>query len=68
MTASMKTSGVLSALSFQEQVRKLTDVSLTGEIDYLSGLKENVILGRLIPTGEKAEIKLWKNLDEMVNL
>jgi len=67
-TASIKTSGVLSALSFQEQVRKLTDVSLTGEVDYLSGLKENVIVGRLIPTGDSAEIKTWETVNEMTNM
>ena len=67
-TASIKTSGVLSALSFQEQVRKLTDVSLTGEVDYLSGLKENVIVGRLIPTGDSAEITKWESVDEMTNM
>lgn len=67
-TASIKTSGVLSALSFQEQVRKLTDVSLTGEVDYLSGLKENVIVGRLIPTGDSAEIKSWESVNEMTNI
>ncbi len=41
----------LSAASFQETTRVLTDASLGGKVDYLRGLKENVIIGRLIPAG-----------------
>jgi DNA-directed RNA polymerase subunit beta' len=35
----------------------LTDAAASGKVDYLLGLKENVIIGRLIPTGERAELK-----------
>ena len=54
---SLSAEGILSALSFQEQVRVLTDVSLRGNEDDLIGLKENVIIGRLIPTREELQKK-----------
>ena len=41
----------VSAASFQETTKVLTDASIGGEKDYLRGLKENVILGRIIPAG-----------------
>ncbi|MEW6680502.1 MAG: DNA-directed RNA polymerase subunit beta', partial [bacterium] len=49
--ASLATDSFISAASFQETTRVLTDASIEGQIDDLSGLKENVIIGRLIPTG-----------------
>lgn len=49
--ASLKTESFLSAASFEQQVRVLTDASLIGKIDYLRGLKENVIIGRPVPIG-----------------
>ena len=52
--ASLKTESFLSAASFQEQVRVLSDAAVLGKIDYLRGLKENVMIGRLIPVGEAA--------------
>lgn len=47
---SLFTESWLSAASFQETVRVLVDASTSRKIDYLDGLKENVIIGRLIPT------------------
>lgn len=56
--SSLFTSSWLSAASFQHTKNVLTDASISGSIDYLEGLKENVIIGRLIPTSkERAEIK-----------
>lgn len=49
--AALLTESWLSAASFQETTRVLTEASLAGKIDYLRGLKENVIIGRLIPAG-----------------
>ncbi len=49
--ASLTTSSFVSAASFQETTKVLTEASLKGKMDYLRGLKENVIVGRLIPAG-----------------
>ncbi len=49
--ASLQTRSFISAASFQETTRVLTDASVHGKIDTLEGLKENVIVGRLIPAG-----------------
>ena len=49
--ASLATDSWLSAASFQETTRVLTEASVTGKIDKLRGLKENVVIGRLIPAG-----------------
>ncbi len=49
--AALATESFLSAASFQEQTRVLTDAALKGKVDYLKGLKENVIIGKLIPAG-----------------
>ncbi|MGF1627507.1 MAG: DNA-directed RNA polymerase subunit beta' [Alphaproteobacteria bacterium] len=49
--ASLQTRSFISAASFQETTRVLTDAAVNGKIDELSGLKENVIVGRLIPAG-----------------
>jgi len=49
--ASLSTESFISAASFQETTKVLTEASITGKIDYLRGLKENVIMGRLIPAG-----------------
>ena len=48
---SLSTQSFLSAASFQETARVLINAAITGKIDYLEGLKENVIIGRLIPVG-----------------
>jgi DNA-directed RNA polymerase subunit beta' len=49
--ASLSTDSFISAASFQETTRVLTEASISGKTDYLRGLKENVIVGRLIPAG-----------------
>jgi len=49
--ASLSTESFISAASFQETTKVLTEASICGKIDYLRGLKENVIMGRLIPAG-----------------
>ena len=49
--ASLHTNSFISAASFQETTRVLTEASVGGKVDYLEGLKENVIVGRLIPAG-----------------
>ena len=49
--ASLNTESFISAASFQETTRVLTDASTAGKTDYLQGLKENVAVGRLIPAG-----------------
>ena len=66
--ASLETDSFLSAASFQETTRILTDASIRGKVDHLRGLKENVILGKLIPAGTGAreysdiELELEKEL------
>src|SRR2546427_1863676 len=54
--ASLSTDSFISAASFQETTRVLTEAAIAGRIDYLRGLKENVIMGRLIPAGTGMEI------------
>ena len=49
--ASLQTNSFISAASFQETTRVLTDASIKGKTDSLEGLKENVIVGRLVPAG-----------------
>ena len=49
--ASLETDSFLSAASFQETTRILTDASIRGKVDHLEGLKENVLIGKLIPAG-----------------
>jgi DNA-directed RNA polymerase subunit beta' len=49
--ASLSTESFISAASFQETTRVLTEAAISGRVDYLRGLKENVIVGRLIPAG-----------------
>ena len=49
--ASLSTESFISAASFQETTKVLTEASIGGRVDYLRGLKENVIMGRLIPAG-----------------
>ena len=49
--ASLETDSFLSAASFQETTRILTDAAIKGKVDNLEGLKENVIIGKLIPAG-----------------
>ena len=49
--ASLSTESFISASSFQETTKVLTEAAICGKVDYLRGLKENVIMGRLIPAG-----------------
>jgi DNA-directed RNA polymerase subunit beta' len=53
--ASLSTDSFISAASFQETTRVLTEAAVAGKVDYLRGLKENVIMGRLIPAGTGLE-------------
>ncbi len=58
--ASLTTDSFLSAASFQETARVLIDAALNGKVDYLRGLKENVIIGRLIPAGSGFSAEKFK--------
>ena len=49
--ASLQTESFISAASFQETTRVVTDAAIKGKVDPLNGLKENVIVGRLVPAG-----------------
>ncbi len=60
--ASLQTQSFVSAASFQETTRVLTEAAVTGKVDNLVGLKENVIVGRLIPTGTGAFMNRLKSL------
>ncbi|HUS20059.1 MAG TPA: DNA-directed RNA polymerase subunit beta' [Terriglobales bacterium] len=66
--ASLSTDSFISAASFQETTRVLTEASINGAVDHLRGLKENVIVGRLIPAGTGMEyyrnVKLSPELEE----
>jgi DNA-directed RNA polymerase subunit beta' len=64
--ASLSTESFISASSFQETTKVLTEAAICGKIDYLRGLKENVIMGRLIPagTGLSAYKKLTVTIDQ----
>ena len=59
--ASLQTNSFISAASFQETTRVLTDASIKGKVDYLEGLKENVIVGRLVPAGTGLTRIGWDN-------
>ena len=59
--AALETDSFLSAASFQETTRILTDAAIKGKIDPLSGLKENVIIGKLIPAGTGS--KAYRDVD-----
>ena len=60
--ASLQTRSFISAASFQETTRVLTEASVSGKADLLEGLKENVIVGRLIPAGTGAATSTYKNI------
>ena len=73
--SSLETDSFLSAASFQETTRVLTDAAIRGKVDHLKGLKENVIIGKLIPAGTGAKeysdvsIELEKEfLDDEIDL
>lgn len=60
--AAVETDSFLSAASFQETTKVLTDATIKGKIDHLVGLKENVIIGKLIPAGTGAKGNRPQNL------
>ena len=55
----MQTESFISAASFQETTRVLTDAAIRGKVDKLVGLKENVIVGRLVPAGTGSIKNNW---------
>ena len=63
--ASLRTDSFISAASFQETTRVLTEAAVQGKIDRLRGLKENVIIGRLIPAGTGTEIYRGASYEDM---
>ena len=69
--ASLATDSFLSAASFQETTRVLTDAAIKGKIDPLMGLKENVIIGKLLPSGTGmkcySEVELQKTIEDVVS-
>jgi len=60
--ASLQTNSFISAASFQETTRVLTDAAIRGKVDTLQGLKENVIVGRLIPAGTGYTKIKWQKI------
>ena len=60
--ASLQTSSFISAASFQETTRVLTEAAVSGRSDGLRGLKENVIVGRLIPAGTGRQVNNVKHI------
>ena len=62
--ASLSGDSFISASSFQETTKVLTEACIMGRVDYLRGLKENVIMGRLIPAG--TGLAAYKRLDPLV--
>ncbi len=68
--ASLQTRSFISAASFQETTRVLTEAAVSGKADMLEGLKENVIVGRLIPAGTGASIARMRHIankrDELI--
>ncbi len=66
--ASLATDSFLSAASFQETTRVLTDAAIKGKVDPLMGLKENVIIGKLIPAGSGVSDYCNGHYEQNVNL
>jgi DNA-directed RNA polymerase subunit beta' len=60
--ASLQTHSFISAASFQETTRVLTEAAVSGRVDTLVGLKENVIVGRLIPAGTGSVMARWRGI------
>jgi DNA-directed RNA polymerase subunit beta' len=60
--ASLQTKSFISAASFQETTRVLTEAAVSGRVDTLEGLKENVIVGRLIPAGTGSVMNRFKRI------
>jgi DNA-directed RNA polymerase subunit beta' len=72
--AAVQSDSFISAASFQETTKVLTEAALAGKVDYLVGLKENVILGHLVPAGtgfsshQDAEVRINPQALEGVTL
>jgi DNA-directed RNA polymerase subunit beta' len=66
--ASLSTDSFISAASFQETTKVLTDASIAGAVDYLHGLKENVIMGRIIPAGTGVYLYHDMAVDQKISL
>ena len=66
--ASLATDSFLSAASFQETTRVLTEAAIKGKIDPLMGLKENVIIGKLVPAGSGMDLYNKANYEEVVEM
>ena len=64
--AALETDSFLSAASFQETTKILTDAAIKGKVDRLEGLKENIIVGKLIPAGTGSP--KWKNISYKMNM
>ena len=66
--ASLATDSFLSAASFQETTKVLTEAAINGKVDHLIGIKENVLIGKLIPAG--TGMKRYRNvkLDTDINM
>ncbi len=58
--SALQTKSFISAASFQETTRVLTDAAVNNKVDKLKGLKENVIVGRLIPAGTGSKVRKYK--------
>jgi len=65
--AALQTNSFISAASFQETTKVLTDAAIRGKIDKLKGLKENVIVGRLIPAGTGHTKIKWQNVADSMD-
>jgi len=65
--ASLSTESFLSAASFQETTRVLTEAAINGRVDQLHGLKENVIIGKLIPAGSGFNVERKKKPSSRVS-
>jgi DNA-directed RNA polymerase subunit beta' len=65
--ASLNTDSFLAAASFQETTRVLTDAAIQGKVDYLRGLKENVVIGKLIPAGTGIEKRLERPHEDLIS-
>lgn len=62
---SLNAESILAAMSFQEQVKVLSEAAIVGRTDFLRGLKENVMIGRLIPVDKRAIISEVDKLEEL---
>jgi len=65
--ASLGTESFISAASFQETTKVLTEASLVGQVDYLYGLKENIVIGKLIPAGTGVQSFKLRYIGEQIS-